>query len=294
VPEASSAASPIDVLAAAVDRLGTPACVGLDPDPARFPGEIRVSPGANPAGAIETFCLGVIDAVCEIVPAVKPQSAHFERWGPGGYAALWRVIAHARERGLFVVLDAKRGDIGSTADHYAAGAKASGANSITANPYLGPSGLEPFLNAPLLTYALVRTSNPDSDVVQSIVAADGRTVAEHVAEMVDGVGRGHVGSRGLSSLGAVVGATKSEADGERLRELMPNTPFLVPGVGAQGGTAADVRPLVRAGAKTPGECGVLVNASRSVLYPEKTRGPWTDSVAEAAKRFADSLRAIVQ
>lgn len=292
MPESPTATtSPSDLLAAAIDRLGTPACVGLDPTPAKFPAAIG---SGNPAKAIEAFCLGVIDAVCELVPAVKPQSAHFERWGPEGYAALWRVIAHARERGLFVVLDAKRGDIGSTADHYAQGARASGAHGITANPYLGPSGLEPFLSVPLLTYALVRTSNPDSDRVQSLRAQDGRTVAQRVAQMVDEVGRGHLGDRGLSHLGAVVGATKSGADGARLRELMPNTPFLVPGVGAQGGTVDDVRTLVRPNATTPGECGVLVNASRSVLYPPQAQGVWTDAVAEAAKRFASDVAALVK
>jgi len=276
--------SPIDRLTDAIDSLGTPACVGLDPSPDRFPADI---PTSEPAGAIETFCARVIEGVAGVVPAVKPQSAHFERWGPRGLEALWRTIQRATDAGLFVVLDAKRGDIGSTADHYAAAAINAGADSITANPYLGPSGLEPFLKAPLLTYALVRTSNPDSDAVQAIATDNGESVAERVARLVHETGASHRGTRGLANLGAVVGATKSAADGARLRERMPDTPFLVPGVGAQGGTAEDVRPLVRTNARTPGEAGILVNASRSVLYPE------TGTVADAAKRFADSLRVLV-
>ncbi|MFG0304841.1 MAG: orotidine-5'-phosphate decarboxylase [Phycisphaerales bacterium JB040] len=283
-PPHDPTSSPIDRLTDAIDRLGTPACVGLDPSPERFPADI---PTSEPGAAIETFCARVIEAVAGTVPAVKPQSAHFERWGARGFEALWRTIQRANDAGLFVVLDAKRGDIGSTADHYAAAAINARADAITANPYLGPSGLEPFLNAPLLTYALVRTSNPDSDAVQAIRTDTGDTVAERVARLMHETGTPHRGTRGLSNLGAVVGATKSARDGARLRELMPDTPFLVPGVGAQGGTAEDVRPLVRTNARTPGESGILVNASRSVLYPD------SGTVADAAKRFADELRVLV-
>lgn len=275
-----------DRLADAIDRAGAPACVGIDPVLERIPEPVRSGPGDD-TEAVRAFCLGVLDAVAGVVAAVKPQSACFERFGSMGVGVLEDVIAHARGLGLLVVLDVKRGDIGSTAQHYAAAAVGMGADAVTVNAYMGPSTVTPFLDAGLGVYALVRTSNADSDRVQSIRVADGRTVADHVASLVAELGSGRLGERGLSQLGAVVGATKSGAEGAALRALLPDAPMLVPGVGAQGGSIGEVRPLARPGAVSPGETGLLINASRSVLYPEPGSGEdWAEAVRRAAQRFA--------
>lgn len=280
--------SPADRLAAAIDAAGSPACIGLDPVLDRIPHAAR---GSNEPETLLSFCLGVLDACRGIAPAVKPQSACFERYGHAGVACLEQVISRARELGYTVVLDAKRGDIGATSAHYAAAAANAGADWITVNAYLGVSGIEPFLEAGLGVYALVRTSNPDSDAVQSATLHGGATVAEHVAEIVAQLGRAHTGTSGLSSVGAVVGATKACQAGARLRAIMPDQPLLVPGVGAQGGTAAEVRPLRRPGARSAGGQGILVNASRSVLYPEPGPGEgWQDAIARSARVLVEDLR----
>jgi orotidine-5'-phosphate decarboxylase len=279
-----------DRLAAAVDRCGAPACVGIDPVLEKLPGSLRA--GGDAAGALEEFSIGVIDAVAGVAPLVKPQSACFERHGAPGMAALGRVIAHAKERGLLVVLDAKRGDIGVSAEHYAAAAfdGDAGADAVTVSGYLGPDTVEPFLRPGRGVFVLVRTSNPGSDAVQSQRLADGRTVGEMMAEMVASLGKERMGERGLSDVGAVVGATKA-ADGRALRARMPNQVFLVPGYGAQGGTLDDVRQLVRAGATRAGDLGVLVNASRSVIYAFKGED-WRREVHAAAESFVRELRGL--
>lgn len=280
----------IDRLADAMGRAGSPACVGLDPVVERLPEPIRAEHW-EPVRAIEAFCRGVIDAVAPHVGVVKPQAACFERFGSVGVRALEHTIEHARARGLVVILDAKRGDIGVSAEHYAAAARHLGADAITVNAYLGASTVEPYLRAGLGVFVLVRTSNPDSDAVQAHELKAGGTVAAMVADHVRALGRGYLGARGLSDCGAVVGATKA-ADGRMLREHMPEQVFLVPGYGAQGGTADDVRALLRAGAQSPGACGVVVNASRSVLYPGDA-GDWWQAVATAAEHFAADLRGIL-
>jgi orotidine-5'-phosphate decarboxylase len=271
---------------------GSPACVGLDPVLERLPAPVRAQ-HADPVAAIHAFCAGVVDAVAGLVPVVKPQSACFERYGPPGVAALHALIAHARSRGLIVVLDAKRGDIGLTAEHYAHAAfDSAGADAVTLSGYMGPDTIEPFLGRPGTgVFVLVRTSNPGSDAVQAQRLADGRSVAELIADMVHTLGMSRSGARGLSDVGAVVGATKS-ADAAALRARMPNTIFLIPGYGAQGGTLDDVRACVRPGAKSPGDLGVLVNASRSVLYPAGGGGDGPDFAAHvraAAARLRDEL-----
>jgi orotidine-5'-phosphate decarboxylase len=155
-------------------------------------------------------------------------------------SVLAEMMGRASEAGLAVVLDAKRGDIGVSAEHYAASAKSMGAGAITVNAYLGPETIKPYLSAGLGAFVLVRTSNPDSDAVQSLKLSDGRTVGEMMADHVAGLGAACVGSHGYSDVGAVVGATKAE-DGRALRARMPKQFFLVPGDGAQGGTADDIR-----------------------------------------------------
>lgn len=278
---------PADRLARAIRDKGTAACVGIDPDMDRLPESVRGGPGYD-VEHVRTFCLGVIDAVADVVAVVKPQSACFERFGSLGYSVLEDVVARARERDLVVVLDAKRGDIDSSARHYAHGAKAMGAEWITVSPYMGPSTIEPFLQAGLGVFALCRTSNADSGRLQGLDTG-GRTVAERTAEMLDELGRAYVGSCGLSALGAVVGATKEPNEVAGLRALMPDTVFLAPGFGAQGGTLADLSPMRRPGAGDVSELGVVVNASRSVLYPKTGGGDWRVAVRAAAEDLVHEL-----
>ncbi|MEM9372626.1 MAG: orotidine-5'-phosphate decarboxylase [Planctomycetota bacterium] len=277
-----------DDLCRAINASGTPGCVGLDPVLDRLPDAVRRE-AASETDAIERFCGGVLESIVGVVGVVKPQAACFERFGSAGYGVLERTVARARELGFVVILDAKRGDIGSSAEHYAAGAVSMGADWITISPYMGPSTIEPFIGAGLGVFALCRTSNPDSDRLQSLRSGD-RSVAEHTAGMLAGMAGSRTGSQGLSDLGAVVGATKSAEDGAALRAAMPDQFLLVPGVGAQGGTPDEVRPLTRPGAVSIGLLGVVVNASRSVLYPSPAPGrSWQGDVRAAAESYARSL-----
>lgn len=284
-----------DRLNAATERVGAPVCVGLDPVLERLPAAVI---GDSPAQRLEAFCLGVIDAVAGTVAAVKPQLACFERYGSKGWAAYERVVDRAREAGLIVIADAKRGDIGVSASHYAA-ALLDGdhpADAVTVSPYLGPDTLEPFVekaaaqNAGL--FVLVRTSNPGSDALQSLTLNDGRTVAMAVADMVHQLGRPHVGDTGDSLVGAVVGATKA-TDAAALRAAMPEQVFLLPGYGAQGATADDARACFHpspSGRRVPR--GAIVTASRSVIYAfdaNHAAADWRGAIADAAERFAGAV-----
>lgn len=269
-----------DRLEAAIAVAGSPVCVGLDPVIEKLPAELRE---LAPALAIETFSVGVLDSIRGVIPAVKIQSACFERFGAAGFGAMERVMAHASRLGLVILWDSKRGDIGTTCDHYAAAAVHLGAHAITLNGYLGASGIMPFLNAGLGVFVLVRTSNPDSDAVQGMRLTDGRTIAESMADMVAALGQAHVGGCGLSSVGAVVGATKA-ADSVALRARMPQQFFLIPGYGAQGGTAADIVAMRRSDGR-----GILVTASRSVLYPAGGTADWRRNVEDAARSFATEV-----
>jgi len=290
------ATSPAELLAAALDRVGSPVCVGLDPVLESLDADLR-SRHHEPIAAIAEFCHGVVRAVSPFAPAIKIQSACFERYGWKGVALLEEVASEARQRGMIVVLDFKRGDIGISAAHYAAAAVRAHAQWVTVSGYLGPSGVTPFLEAGLGAFVLVRTSNPDSDAVQAHMLTDGRSVAAMMADHVRELGAASIGSRELSSVGAVVGATKA-GEGAMLRARMPNAVFLVPGYGAQGGTAADVRALLRPGAPSAATSGVLVTASRSVIYAkgdERTDAakPWDQRVAAAAQTLAIEIRAVV-
>jgi len=193
----------------------------------------------------------------------------------------------ARELGFVVILDAKRGDIGISATHYAAAAKSAGAHFVTVNGYLGPSGIEPFLNESLGVFVLVRTSNPDSAAFQSSRTQSGGTIAELMATSVRDLGKSRLGTAGLSDVGAVVGATQS-SEAASLRRLMPEQIFLIPGFGAQGGTAEDVRAMGRSG-KMFDEAGVLVTASRTVIYPKSGGSTWHESIRLAAREFAGQV-----
>ncbi len=293
-----------DQLGGEIARIGSPVCVGLDPVLESIPAEVRAR-HHEPLGCLGEFCRGVLESVSGAVPAVKLQSACFERYGSRGVALLEDVAAQAVRLGLVVVLDAKRGDIGTTSAHYAESVRRTGAHAVTVNGYLGRSGITPFLDAGLGVFVLVRTSNPDSDAFQGLELKDGRSVAEAMADGVAALGREHMGSlggsqggeRGLSGVGAVVGATKSGA-ARALRSRMPDQIFLIPGYGAQGGTASDLRDMIRPGASTPATAGVLVTASRSVIYPgvsrvENRESGWRGAVAAAARELAREVRGIV-
>ncbi len=283
-----------DRLLDAIAAKGSPVCVGLDPMYDRLPAELRTAgEGASErAAALERFCRGVIEAVAEHVPAVKPQIAYFELYGPAGLAAYFEVVQAAREAGLVVIGDAKRGDIGSTAAGYAAGHLGPGPDmpdALTVNGYFGLDGVEPFLGACRENgkglFVLVRTSNPGGAAIQDFTAADGQRFFEHMGRQVAawGDGAGLVGTQGYSAVGAVVGATYPD-EARRLRQLMPRQLFLVPGYGAQGASAADCTAAFDDAGR-----GAIVNASRSVLYP-KAAGPWQQAVAEAARAFAADIR----
>lgn len=279
-----------DRLVEAAREAGAPVCVGLDPVFEKLPAALRGS--ADRAAAIREYGAGVIGAVAGVCPVVKLQSACFERYGAAGVAALNELIGVARDRGVLVILDAKRGDIGISAEHYAAAAfETARADALTVNGYLGPDTLEPFAGPGRGVFVLVRTSNPGSDGVQSAKLADGRTVAEMMADQVAAVGALRVGRHGYSDVGAVVGATKA-ADGRALRARMARQVFLVPGYGAQGGTAEDIRALLDGRPECGG--GVLVTASRSVIYAfDSGDANWAKAVTRAALKFVDEIRAVV-
>ena len=279
----SSAQRFSDAVVDAVRKAGTTLCVGLDPILDRIPDGART---ATQAETLTRFCLGVLDAIAGVAGVVKPQSACFERYGPEGVTSLHAVCRAARERGFVVILDAKRGDIASTAEHYATAVAHTGAHAVTLNGYLGPESIRPFLAAGLGVFVLVRTSNADSDVVQRSRLGDGRIIAEMMADMTANLGREFIGTSGLSDVGAVVGATKA-SDGVMLRARMPQQIFLVPGVGAQGGQVEDLAGMTRGGG-----AGMIVNSSRAILYPPPS-ADWKGSIRDAARSTAEELRAVL-
>lgn len=283
----------------------TPICVGLDPVLEKLPAELRADVRSNEAAAdaLTRFSLGVLHAVSDLVPCVKVQSACFERHHHPGVKAYEQVVAEARAMGYVVIGDAKRGDIGISAAHYAAGClsdrtltgEAPGPDALTVNAYFGTDGLTPFIDLAAAEhkglFALVRTSNPGGDAIQAQRLADGRTVAQCVAQLVAELGNGPacVGESGYSLLGAVVGATKPQDAGE-LRRLMPRQIFLVPGFGAQGASADDVRACFNSDGQ-----GAIITASRSVIYAyEKDKqGDWRGAVRRAAEQMKADVRAIL-
>jgi len=292
-----------DRLAEAVRRKGTPLCVGIDPRWESLPKSIRerFSPDSPEqiASALEAFSLRVLDLVAPLVPVVKPQSAFFELCGPPGMVALQAVIRRARERGLLVVLDSKRGDIASTAIAYADAAFAGfpmgggyfpiwNADALTVNPYLGRDAVEPFISSARSSgrglFILVRTSNAGSGLFQDLDCG-GRKLYQHVAHAVNEWNAPGVGSCGLGDVGAVVGATHPAELGE-LRRMMPNVWFLVPGYGAQGGTAKAVAAAFR-----PDGLGAIVNSSRGITFPFHPDEPnWEQAIVLATEKAAGELR----
>jgi orotidine-5'-phosphate decarboxylase len=295
-----------DRLIARVRALGHPLCAGLDPHlplvPPLFRRGSMMPADPQTAAAVEEFTLTVLDRLAARVAVVKPQSAFFEQLGWRGVQVLDHVVRRARDLGMLVLLDAKRGDIGSTAGAYAAYLERDGAmpvDAITVNPYLGRDTLAPFVAAAERSgggvFVLVKTSNPGAGDYQDR-RVDGRPLFEHVAESLrETADRLRGPSTGWSSLGIVAGATYP-AESARLRALLPRALFLVPGYGAQGGAAADaVRGFVSA--PNGGLEGGIVNSSRGLLFPRDASTDdsrtWERAIDAACDRAVTELSAAV-
>jgi orotidine-5'-phosphate decarboxylase len=290
-----------DRLAQRVAQRESQVVLGLDPDPARlWPDAVQHAPAEGPparraASAMALHCIALIDAAGPACVAVKPQLACFERLGADGWAVLAALATHARGAGLLVLADGKRGDISISAEAYAQALVGStptpfgevgglGVDAFTANPLLGVDALKPFVDgaraAGAGVFVLVRTSNPGAADVEDLQLAGGETVWERLAQIVARLGQAGAQS-GLADVGAVVGATVPEHVA-RMRELMPQAPFLMPGIGAQGGHVEDLAP-----AFAPGRAGALVSASRSIAAAHDLRG---GAPAAAARAAAERLR----
>ncbi len=258
-------------------------------------GDARGDPAERTAAAVARHCHAAIEAAGAACVAVKLQLACFERLGAPGWAALGAAAGAAREHGLLVIADGKRGDVPVTAKAYAQALVGStpgpfgdvpglGADAFTANPLLGRDSLEPLIEAASAAgagcFLLVNTSNPGAADLQDLDTG-GAPLHERLAVLADEAGSGHVGACGLSLVGAVVGATRPERVA-RMRELMPRAIFLLPGVGAQGGSAADLGPAFE-----PHPAAGLVAASRSIVNAHDTRG---GDPALAASAAAEELR----
>jgi orotidine-5'-phosphate decarboxylase len=294
----------VDILMDKIRQKKNPTVAGLDPNLSYIPEFIKAEQfaihGANlkgAAAAVLEFNKGLIDALYDIVPAVKPQSAYYEALGFYGAQALYETIAYAKEKGLYVIADVKRNDIGSTAGAYAnaylGATKVGGdefepypADAATVNGYLGTDGIEPFLkecrNRNKMIFPLVKTSNPSSGELQDLKIGD-KTVYETMAGMVNSWAKSTMGKGGYSQVGAVVGATYKEEQ-SILRKLMPNVFFLVPGYGAQGAGACDI---VAAFDKN-GE-GAIINSSRGIMCAYK-KGCDEKDYALAARGEAIRMR----
>ncbi len=291
-----------DRVAAQVAARSSQLVLGLDPDPAQlWPQAVELADAASGANALPTrvgravaaHCALAIEAAGDRCAAVKPQVACFERLGAPGWAALAQTIDRARQAGLVVIADGKRGDIDVSARAYAQAflgatptvyglVEGLGADAMTVNPLLGADSLQPFIDAAREAggglFVLARTSNPGAADVQEIPVQGGGIVSDRIAAMIAALGRPGIGASGLSDIGAVVGATAPERL-EAMRELMPASVFLLPGVGAQGGRVQDL-----AAAFAPGPAGGLVSASRGIVDAYRRNGG--DPAAAAADEAA--------
>ena len=301
-----------DKLVEAVKLKGNPICVGLDPRLELIPGFIKRAaiersdgtPMAAAADAIVAFNKGIIDAVESIVPVVKPQIAFYEIFGHEGVRAYEETLRYAKSKGLITIADAKRNDIGSTATAYAQAFLGEtvmfekekevvlpmfDADSITVNAYLGWDGIKPFVEECRKydkgIFSLVKTSNPSSGDLQDLELKEGGTVFELMGNMIDSWGSDDIGENGYSLIGAVVGATFPE-QARKLRKIMPNSYFLVPGYGAQGGGAEDVKPCFNKDG-----LGAVVNSSRGITFAyQKMDGYEEAQFAEAARKAVEVMR----
>ena len=294
-----------DVLQDKIREMKNPTVAGLDARIEYVPEYIRKAAyeqyGVGLKGAAEAiwqFNVGLIDALCDIVPAVKPQAAYYENLGWQGMEMLERTIAYAKEKGLFVIADIKRGDIGSTATAYAEGwlsgapiegqlFKSFDADCVTLNGYMGSDSIKPFLNAAKTedkcAFVLVKTSNPGSGELQDLMIGD-KTVYQVMGELNESIAAGTEGKYGYTMAGAVTGATYP-AQIEALRASLNKTFFLVPGYGAQGGTAADVKHAFDKFGH-----GAIVNSSRGIMCAWQKTGNDGRDFAEAARNAAIAMR----
>jgi len=295
----------IDGLIDSIVKKGNPTVVGLDPTLEMIPAFIKNEKfgvyGKTPTAVSEMFYefnRGIIDAVCDLVPAVKPQIAMYEKYGVEGLAAYIRTVAYAKEKGLMVIGDIKRGDIASTAEAYAAhigGTTIEGEffdlwqeDAITVNPYLGTDGISPFLKPCVERdkglFVLVKTSNKSSGELQDRLI-EAEPLYCHTADLVGKWGKEAMGSKGYSKVGAVVGATYRE-EGVALRKRLPHTFFLVPGYGAQGGAGEDLK-----GYFDKDGIGIIVNSSRGITGAYQKAPSFTANPEGTA--FADEARTAV-
>lgn len=295
----------IDRLIYAIKEKNNPTVAGLDPRLSMLPSSIKEKSfgeyGENLLGAARAvfeFNAKIIDAVYDIVPAVKPQLAFYEQFGTEGIRAFSDTVSYASGKGLLVICDGKRNDIGSTAEGYSAaylgevrlngceGIRAFGCDALTVNPYLGSDGIKPFLEDCGIygkgIFILVKTSNKSSGELQDLKTENGRCIYEIVAESTAKWGEELIGKYGYSSVGAVVGATYPE-QAAVLRKIMKNAYILVPGYGAQGGAAEDA-----AANFNPDGLGAIVNASRSLTFAYLSE-PYKSIYGE--DRFAEAARA---
>ncbi len=266
----------IDKLVSKIQKLNAPIVVGLDPNLAFVPDHIKKQfegiqdPMEAAAESIFLFNKGIVDAVCDLIPAVKPQIAMYEQFGVPGLRAFQKTVEYCHEKDLVVIGDIKRGDIGSTSEAYARGhiGNASPFNEdfVTLNPYMGSDSVKPFINYAKPdkkgVFILVKTSNPSSGEFQDQKIGD-RTLFEMVADKVNEWGSDYVGECGYSYVGAVVGATYPE-QAALVRKLMPKAYILVPGYGAQGATAKDILPNFNEDG-----LGAIVNSSRGIIAAYK-------------------------
>lgn len=296
----------MDRLIEAIVEKQNPTVAGLDPKLSYLPGFIKEEAyakyGKTLVGAAEallTFNKGLIDALHDVVPAVKPQCAYYEMYGWPGVKALHDTIAYAKEKGMFVITDGKRNDIGTTMEAYAAAHlgetevegecfEAFGGDALTVNGYLGSDGILPLIDICRQKdkgmFVLVKTSNRSSGELQNQEFASGETLYYTMGMMCEKWGMELPGKYGYSGVGAVIGATYP-AQLEELREALPKTFFLVPGYGAQGGGAADVAP----GFDERG-LGAIVNSSRGILCAWQKEGCAPEEYAQAARREAVRMR----
>ena len=295
-----------DRLQEAIIAKKNPTVAGLDPKPEYVPAHIRKECydkyGETLEGAAEAiyrFNCGLMDALKDIVPAVKPQAAYYERLGWRGMEVLERTIRYAKEQGLYVIADIKRGDIGSTAEAYSDGwlgktkvgeqmLSVFDADCVTLNGYMGADSVNPFLKTckemDKCAFVLAKTSNPGSGELQNVPAGDGDTVYGLMADLIEKWGAGTEGKYGYTMAGAVAGATYPE-ELQQLRARMPHTFLLVPGYGAQGGTAEDVQYAFQKDGH-----GAIVNSSRGIMCAWQKTGKDGMDYQEAARNAAIAMR----
>lgn len=262
-------------------------CVGLDPVLEKLPAGIEKS-----ARGVEVFCKGIIDVVAETASCVKPQLAFFELLGWEGMKVLFEVSAYAQKKGMIVIADGKRGDIGTTCDSYADAylGKDKPFDALTVNPYLGSDSITPFIERCEKNgrgmYVLVKTSNESSGEIQDLPVGD-ESLHEHLAQLVESWGTKCLGTNNQSAIGAVVGATYPE-EMRYLRTLMPHIPFLIPGYGAQGASAEDCKNGFLADGT-----GAVVNSSRAILYASSGKD-WQEKANLAAEAMKRDLEKALQ